>query len=226
MIEGVSMKVILANEQNLKIKQIDIKNTLNTFITDNNKKNIVNIRYIDNKLKVLSNEKYKILIDLNKKDFLETCDIDINNKYYILNIEENKIYILYFLDDIDLNYKKYVIKDDTKEIIIAGKYYTNSDIILNDEKFTYAKISLKKDNNYYNIETNNLPYNIYKNENALEDLKINFGDMLFIDGLFLTLIDNFIYVYFDNNISISFDNLSQEEVIAKNYDKFINKRKF
>ena len=218
------MKLILTDSKHLVTKHIYKTEFLNVWLKNYYEKDIINIKYNNNNIELYSNNKYKIIESVLRKDIsVDKTIIEVNKKYYIYDIEENKTLELYVLDDIDENYKKMKIINGTGKIVISGKYFVDSDIIINNKNFEYSQITLRKNINHYQIDIKELSHNIYIENNILKNNKIKFGECIFINGIIFCLINDIIIICYDqNNISYSkqsLESIPKEEIDYKDYIK-------
>ena len=204
------MKLILTDSKHLVTKHIYKTEFLNVWIKNYYDKDIVNIKYNNDNIELYSNNRYKIVeSDLRKEISVEKTSIELNQKYFIHDIEENKILELYVLDDIDENYKKFRLINGTGKIVISGKYFVDSDIVINRSDFEYSQITLRKNINHYELDIKELPHNIYKENNILTNNKIKFGECIFINGIIFCFINDIVIVCYDQN-SITYSKQSLE----------------
>ena len=212
------MKLILTDSKHLVTKHIYKTEYLNVWIKNYYEKDVINIKYNNDNIEMYSNNKYKIVeSDLRKDISVDKTIININQKYYIHDIEENKMLELFVLEDIDENYKRFKIINGTEQITISGKYYVDSDIVINGRDFEYSQIFLKKNIDHYEIETKELKHNIYVENNINTSNKIKFGECIFINGIILCLINNIVIICYDQN-SITYSKLALEPISIENID--------
>ena len=212
------MKLILTDSKHLVTKHIYKTEYLNVWIKNYYEKDVINIKYNNDNIEMYSNNKYKIVESYLRKDIsVDKTIININQKYYIHDIEENKMLELFVLEDIDENYKRFKIINGTEQITISGKYYVDSDIVINGRDFEYSQIFLKKNIDHYEIETKELKHNIYVENNINTSNKIKFGECIFINGIILCLINNIVIICYDQN-SITYSKLALEPISIENID--------
>lgn len=221
------MRIILTEENHLTMKNIILNDNPNIWITDFNKNNIINIIKKDNVISLISNKNYKLISNSSDKDnYIDSLELCNNSKYTINCIFDNSIYYLYTFDESIFDKKIVKLKNGVSTINIAGNYYSNSDIIFQDKEYDYSQISLTKNGNLYEIKLNNIPYYIFKGKVLLKENYIKFGETLFLDGIFFTLIDDILLIINSNNrLNISKNNvieIQDDEVNYNDYFKISN----
>ena len=220
------MKAFVADERHLYINHIHENSLLNFWIKSFSKQNIINIKYEDNKYIIYSNKKYKIIDSEDQKDnYVDFKIIELENSYIIYDIEENKLIYIYILDDVDDEYMKVKIEDGISLLSIGGKYYVDSSIYFLDQKNNYSQIIIKIIDNKYMLETKNLKYNIYINNNKYNNEEIKYNDLVFYDGFYFILINKYMYIYYGREKIKPFKNIIEEKIDEEiiDYAKFVKK---
>ena len=139
-----------------------------------------------------------------------TPDVSIYNYSQSISKEELKDGACYQIKFSDLNYHlllfcmdtpiKYVDLDTSnREVITIGRD-TNSDIIYDNAYTGYPHAIIRKNNNLYILDNNNSEENIvYVNNNRVNSTILTPGDVIFINGLKIIWMENFIRVNNPNN---------------------------
>ena len=217
------MKIILQDKKKLLTTKLPKEINGNYWLTDNDKKNIVNIEAIDNKWVLKNNEEIKILnntSDINKQSLYETDEI----KEVIL--EEFSRGILYDFNK-GLEYKYFCLPtyDNTMiqsdfnrskiSLITIGK--SNSDTIkINDNSFIDSQISIINENKTLRIVNNNLNLPMFINGNISTMKELLPGDYVFINGFCLCLYGNILTFNNPNNLVTFNTNLLNLRLIPEN----------
>ncbi len=217
------MKIILQDKKKLLTTKLPKEINGNYWLTDNDKKNIVNIEAIDNKWVLKNNEEIKILnntSDINKQSLYETDEI----KEVIL--EEFSRGILYdFNKGIEYKYFCLPTYDNTMiqtdfnrskiSLITIGK--SNSDTIkINDNSFMDSQISIINENKTLRIVNNNLNLPMFINSNISTMKELLPGDYVFINGFCLCLYGNILTFNNPNNLVTFNTNLLNLRLIPEN----------
>ena len=213
------MKYIITNKQKLYINDI-IENNEN-WIRDNNENNIVKINYLNNELVGYSNKRY-IFCDNNIQDKkIEKLELISGNHYKINDVEENNDIILYILDEKKLESKIFLVDINFS---IAGNSTVSAEIIINKEEYNYFQLNFKKDDNKYILTIKDCPNTIYLNNDSIteDSIVLKFGDILFIDGTYLTLINNKLFIY-NCNKDIIIKKLKEVVKDKYQYENYIEK---
>ncbi len=189
------MKLYLADNEKLNIFELPTKiseSFLFSYTPDStNIEVFLNIYSKDNKWFIKSND--EILIN----DSLEDIQLDLYKNYRVkIRDKEEEIY-LYTYDNYLDDYKD-IILDSLNTVTIGSKVtdsisYTTNTILPNQVKITY------EDNNYYIENDKNAKTNLYINKkNIKEKLKLNIGDVIFIDGLKIVWMNNFLRIFINS----------------------------
>ena len=226
------MRVILENEKN--INQINLPELIlgNYWLTDSNSKNLLNIVAENNSWVLKSNSDVKISAaeindNINTINFSETIKIEISKVYYAINIltkEKYKLFILPSYDSLEnllINYSKTekitIGKDKINDICIVNSLLSNKQlsIELDKEKKMFLLKNLFESNKVFvnNILTNN----IY----------LNRGDIIFINGIFIYFFGALILVSNnENNLYFNTQKISKRKIVElsnTDYSNFIDK---
>ena len=217
------MRLFLTGDDHLYVNQIYEKPLLNTWIKNFAKKDIINIKKENNNHIIYSNKRYKIIDSVeNNEKFLSSMIIEKDKKYSIYDTEENKYLFLYVFDDIDKEYIKARIDDNIEKITIGGKYFVDSNIYLMEKDNDYSQLIIDFINNKFKISFKDLKYNIYVNNNKYNNEEINYGDIVFCDGLYFIIINRYMFIYYGRDQLKLFKGINEEideEII--DYNKYV-----
>lgn len=214
------MRIYITDKEYLNIINIDKNEMLTQKLKTFEGNDIVSIQYENNNYSIYSNKKYKILKEQDDiNSFLDSKTIIENEEICIYNIEQNEKIFLYFYDTAEIPSKKFTYNSDS--LIIAGKYFVDSNLkFINDEN-SETIIKLSKVDNYYTLETKDLTKNIYINNNIYNGQKIENGNIIFYDGFYMTIIDKLISIYYGNDKITENCNISEITEEKINYNEFI-----
>ena len=196
-------------------------NTENYWVADkslDNEKNLLNLRNINGKWELLSNNYSKIINPNclnNTKDgltffsksnnaFLSSIILNEYDMYPIILDNSDEIFILYCLPDFDNNFTHFDIIN-TNEFTI-GSDGTNS-IIYNHPLLEGVHAKIFKFNGKWTLENYDHKYGVFVNDFPVYNTTKNIfnGDIIFIMGLQIILIKNSLYINNPNN-SVTLDN--------------------
>ena len=217
------MRMILSDGNHLTWKQIFDNKSSNFWLHDYHEDEIVNVKLNEQNYVIYSNKKYKIIKDFeDKNNVIESQILEINCIYYILNIETNQVYTLYYLNDFDDDYKKFKINSSNAKIVLAGKYFVDADIIIESEKFEYSKIEFILEDNFFKINLKDVKEAIYVCESKYNNEKVKYGSNIFFDGVFINILKNIIVITHDNNKFIYKKNsLVLLDKVINDYTKYL-----
>ncbi len=212
------MKIIISGNKNLIINYILEHSEV--WIKDEMNNDIIKIDFIDNEFIAYSNIRYK-LINSNK-EIKEEEKININEIYKIYDVEYNNTLTMYILDETNIESKVFIVNFNFN---ITGNCCASSEIIINRKEFDYCQLNFTKIDNKYNLSIKECPVIIYINNEAVStnSVILNYGDIVFIDGVYLTLVSDKLFIYnLNKNILIK----KLKEIVIENYDykKYINSK--
>lgn len=173
----------------------------NYWITDNdylgNTRNLINVEESDGKWKIKSDFETKIMSGDRE---LESAFLSDYSIYFLKISTENEYVILYCSPTIDPQISKLRIKSG--EILIGNN--PNAQINYNYPLVSKEHAKLVFSNNVWYVQDLNSQYGTYVNNLAVSTKKLEYGDIVFILGLRIIVMNGSIIV---NNISnlISFD---------------------
>ena len=188
------MKIIVANGINLVEKIINSRNKKVTFEFS---------EYLDFLSFDYDNQK----VIFNKNDIYYDvlyCDSDLieYSKIILKSKIDNVIYKVYIVPEYDNNFIEYELY--TSNIIIGGNNLNLSNILINGLHESFDKIIININDNEIVLE-NNGSNECYVNNHIVNSIcNIKYGDSIFIEGVFFSLIGKQLYVFYSNN-KISYD---------------------
>lgn len=184
------MKILLFKEN--RIIPFILPKSGNFWVTDinenNEEQNLINVENKDDGWYLKSNFETKII-----ENDIELEEIKLeNNRFYKIKSKE-EIKVLYVEPTIEENYKYYrILKNEIK----IGSNDSNSIIVksLNDVQ---AKIIIDGKIEFENVNTN---IKTFLNNNLITKSAINYGDILFINGLKIVILKGILMINNPNNI--------------------------
>ena len=218
------MKIFIADKNNINVININKNELLNLKLKTYNGHETISIQYENNNYILTSNKKYKILETPDiTNSFLDKKILNKTDKIYIYNIEQDEKIIIYSFIEIDNVPKYYNYKTDS--LVIAGKYFVDSNLKLLNEENPEAEIKLTKNvNNEFTLETKELISQIYINNDAYSNQNIKNGDLVFYDGFYFTLINSMVIIFYSSDKVTA--NYNTSEIIENekiNYENLIKK---
>ena len=218
------MKIFIADKNNINVININKNELLNLKLKTYNGHETISIQYENNNYILTSNKKYKILETPDiTNSFLDKKILNKTDKIYIYNIEQDEKIIIYSFIEIDNLPKYYNYKTDS--LVIAGKYFVDSNLKLLNEENPEAEIKLTKNvNNEFTLETKELISQIYINNDAYSNQNIKNGDLVFYDGFYFTLINSMVIIFYSSDKVTA--NYNTSEIIENekiNYENLIKK---
>ena len=170
----------------------DVKN--NFWITDidsyDNVRNLINIEAQDNRWLLCNNYDTHIIANNTGKVFLNEYEF-----YVIKNDSEKENYYLYALPDVESNYETYGISNGS---LYIGKNNKCS-IIYNCDLIEDVHAKIDFNDGIWNIIDNNSKFGIYVNgEKIKKNSDLHYGDIVFIAGLKLVIMKDFLLI---NNVN-------------------------
>ena len=171
-----------------------------------NERELISIDKINNEWHLFSNETCGI--DASGKTIKET-KLDLNT-FYPLKINDNgKIEdaYLYAYEENDPSYKSYAITQN-------GEYKIGNDIsqniILKNKYVMPSHAILIKSDDGFKIRTVDTKYGIYVNNNKVVLKTLESGDVIFISGYNIIVLDD--YILINGNFEINTDNIIEKEL--------------
>ena len=176
----------------------------NYWITDNDKlgniRNLINVQESNGKWKIKSNFETKIL--LGDKE-VESAYLKDHSIFFLKISTENEFVILYCSPTIDNSINRLKIDSD-KEILIGND--DRAHINYNYPLVSKQHAKLIYNNRKWSIQDLNSKYGTYVNNMAITTANLDYGDIIFIMGLKIIVMDGYIvinninnYVKFDSN---------------------------
>ena len=196
----------------------------NYWITDNDKlgniRNLINVQESDGRWKIKSNFETKIL--LGDKE-VESAYLKEHSVFFLKISTENEFVILYCSPTIDNSINRLKVDSD-KEILIGNdnRAHINYNYPLVSKQ--HAKLIYNKGK--WSIQDLNSKYGTYVNNMAVTTTNLNYGDIVFIMGLKIIVMNDHIvinnvnnYVKFDSNTFSLISATVQEQTEFDNPDE-------
>lgn len=208
------MKITVIKKNRLNNFTLPEKISGNFWITDdeNGKKiNLINIEAQDNNWTIISNQD-AYLVDNN--DILIASTILKENSFYcIKNNYKNQKYYLYASRMVDESYKEFSIENNQK--INVGKE-KSCEICYQLESMQKVEFTIENKDNHYYLTPNSTNSAVYLNQKrVLSQKRFEYGDIIFLYGLKMILMNRSGKDYFlvnnPNNLvnySVTFSNLN------------------
>ena len=188
------MKILLIKNNRIYIYMLpkEIKN--NFWITDidsyDNIRNLINIEAQDNRWALRSNYDTHIINDNSESVFLNEYEF-----YIIKNDSEKDNYYLYALPDVESNYQTYDISNGS---LYIGKN-SKCSIIYDDDLIEDVHAKIDFNDGLWSIIDNNTKFGVYVNEERInKSVLLNYGDIVFIAGLKIVIMKDFLLI---NNVN-------------------------
>lgn len=155
--------------------------------------NSLSIDSEDGKWKLKSNGNINIMIN---NEFVDNIILEEYKFMYLANILENKYVPLYCLPTYDNNSLKYVVNNQIR----IGKSQDN-EIIYNQTNIEAIHATISNNNDNWIIQPISPKASVYINKKKINaPTKLNIGDIIFIDGLKIIWMKQFIKVNNPNNL--------------------------
>ncbi|MDD3187344.1 MAG: type VII secretion protein EssC [Bacilli bacterium] len=171
------------------------------WITDhisNTEKKIMNIEEEDSNWKIKSNAEYQIIDNTQK--LLDSVYLKEYETYYIKVNKTDDIYLLYCIPTFD-EAINYLSLEGITEIKIGSS--KTADIIYKNELMSENHAILNFSNNKWKITDTNSKFGVFLNNLRVKEATINYGDVIFILGLKIIVLNNKIIINNPNN-AVSF----------------------
>ena len=217
------MKVLLIKNNRLYGYRLPdtIKN--NFWITDidnyDNSRNLINVIAKEGKWVLKSN--YETQVVSGEKVYDEVI-LNEYNFYVIKNESEQSYYYLYALPNVDDTYKFYNIT--TNGSLKIGKA-TDCNILYGHALIEENHAELYYQDGLWQIVDNGSKFGVYVNDKRItESYSLNYGDVIFIAGLKIVVMNGFILINNINNfIRVASDILTFKQNISYNLDNSVLK---
>ena len=187
------MKVLLIKNNRLYnyILPKEIKD--NFWITDidsfDNTRNLINIEAVEGKWALTSNYDTHIM---SSSGTLNQVYLEEYQFYTIKNDSEKNYYYLYAISDVEKNYKSYNVTPTASFLI--GQLESNN-IIYRNPLVSNVHAKLDYNNGIWQIADNNTNFGIYVNDQKINKMTfLNYGDVIFIAGLKIIVMRDFLLV--------------------------------
>ncbi len=180
------MNIYLFDENSIITFSLPTKKIGNFWLTDDENKNIVNIKDDNNNWIISGSENTKIISGNNEDKVI------LKSKNYYIVEKNNKKYPLFVDDSSDNTFNPYIIKEN--QIIKIGKQEDN-DVVVSIPYFQNLHFSLSLEKGYYKIEK--MPESImYLNDEIIKN-DITYaknGDVINVYGIKFVLAYNLIFI--------------------------------
>ena len=217
------MKVLLIKNNRLYSYRLPDTVKNNYWITDidsfENERNLINILAKDGKWVLKSN--YETQVVSGDRTFDEVLLSDYNF-YVIKNDSEQNYYYLYALPNIDDSYKVYNINSNGG--LKIGKS-SNCNILYGHTLMDDEHADLYYQDGLWQIIDNNSKFGVYVNDKKIDQAaSLNYGDVIFIAGLKIIVMNNFLLINNINNyIKVVSQILSFKQNVSYNLDNSVLK---
>ena len=208
------MKLILESNNGLSTTRLPQKVEGNYWLLDG-LNNLLNVESVDNKWIVRSTAEVKLcknfeidkISNINYFDFVELQENDI---YYIVDISEEKKYILYCLPTYQYM-ENFVVDFNQVNILTFGK--DGCDINIENELFESKEFSIKLSDNNYLLNRLNNKNRLFINGKVFNEGHLSNGDILFISGIYIYFFGSLILV--SSNYNLVFNSLKINKRLIK-----------
>ena len=184
-----------------------------------NERNLINVVADNGKWVLMSNYETKIVDSVNTHDQVYLQEYQF---YTLRNDNEKNYYYLYAIPDIEKNYVSYNI-NSTASLTIGGN--PNNSIVYKSVLVSDIHAKLDYNNCLWQITDNSSPFGIYVNDTRINGTKVlNYGDIIFIAGLKIIVMKDFLLINnVNNNVKVSTSLLTIKEQINYPIDKTVLK---
>lgn len=217
------MKILLIKNNRLYSYNLPNEIKDNYWITDidsfDNSRNLINIEAEEGKWILTSNYDTHIV---NTTSTLDRVPLMEYQFYTIKNDSEKNYYYLYAIPNIEKSYKAYNMIQSGS--LLIGKNMTNN-IIYQNVLVSDVHAKLDYNNGLWQISDNNSATGVYVNDKRINGkLVLNYGDIIFIAGLKIIIMRDFILVNdIKGTIKINSNLLSYKPDVQYNIDKTVLK---
>lgn len=206
------MKLLLLEKN--RIVKTTLPNNVegNYWITNEAKKNLINVEAVNGKWILKSNRDIKLTMndeDNNISDAFNEVEIKPNTMYSITDLLNDAKYEIYCENSYDNGYNQYKVSYNTTNQIIFGndsksslQASENVDIKCNIPTFAKNQIKITFNNNYCYITNLNTRLNMYINDNLYDSKKLNNGEIVFIEGLKFGFFGEYLLINLSEQISL------------------------
>ena len=214
------MKIILIKSEKIYGYKFPNENILDYWIKDidenNNSRDLIQLKKEKNKWYIRSNNICFLEKNKQKISKLEL----LLNTFYLVKISGINNYstaLVYVYEENDILYSSYEISEKGEYSI--GKSNTQN-IIINNEYISDNHATLVKDDNGFYIKTNDTKIGIYVNNIKVSSKRLETGDIIFIMGLRMIILNN--YIIINNNESIKINSIKiVKKDLPKNNEKLL-----
>ena len=190
------MKILLIKNNRLYSYMLPKEVKDNFWITDidsfDNVRNLINVEAENGEWVLVSNYDTHIVDAANMYEKFALAEYHF---YSIKNDSENSIYYIYAIPDVEKSYIPYNVSDSV--ILNIGRSPQN-DIVYENTLVSDTHAKLEYNNGLWVITDNNSKTGVYVNDKKISDsYRLSYGDVVFIAGLKIIIMKNFILV---NNV--------------------------
>ncbi len=227
------MKLFLLEKNRLIKTELPTLIEGNYWITDESKRNLLNVEARDNKWFIKSNRDVKLILNDNDDNIENTLtnsfaelELISNKMFYCIDNLSEVIYKIYCDASYDLSFKQYQISRETlTEIIIGNNEKTSlttslvNNINCSLDSFAKNQIQIKFDEDNILITNLNTRINMYINGVNFETKKLINGEQVFIDGIKICVIGEILLINHPDLIRLDTTKFSLRELpLMGDYD--------
>ena len=217
------MKILLIKNNRLYSYKLPSKVKDNYWITDidsyDNVRNLINVVAVDGVWYLTSNYDTRIVTPERVYDEIPLVEY---NFYTIKNDSENVYYYIYVEKDIDNTYVSYAISEYGS--LLIGKA-TSNNIVYEHPFVNDVHAKLDYQNGIWQVLDNKTNFGIYVNDKKIVNgYVLRYGDIVFIAGLRIIVMNNFVLINNVNgNVHVNSNLLSVKPELSFNLDESILK---
>ncbi len=210
------MQIFLIKKEKLYKYPFPNKNITNYWIKDNDngvERDLIELTFKTGKWLLRSNNVCQII---SSKEEISEIAVNVNN-FYVLKTEKDTFY-LFICEENDKTFLSYYLTNDG--VFTIGNDKSDSIFFQNGLIGKKSAILTRKDNNLY-IDANSNIFGVYVNCNRVVKKKIKNGDIIFIMGLRIIYVNNYLIINnYNNSLSINTPQLVKKS-ISSNYDNLL-----
>ena len=172
-----------------KLLKLKLPNKINgTYSITNNDKTYINVESEDGVWKIKSNKNVKVM--KTQEDFFKEVVLQKNSFFALKFLKTGEIGIIYCTDIYDMTFKQYKI--NSKEFSISNKQ--ESSIQYKSDMINGQSFKMVNKNKYWTFETVGDSLAYINDAPVINPQVLKNGDVIFIYGLKLIYVSNFIYI--------------------------------
>ena len=207
------MQILVIKKEKLYKYQFPNEYVSNYWVKDNdeygNSRDLIMIEKKDNTWILVSNDNCRI-IEGNSE--VSEASLSLNELHFlkIINKDTTTSAILYICEENDSSYTSYQVLNDGNYVIGSSQ---NANIILNNSNISAEHAILTKNNNSFFIKAYDNNYDIYVNNYHVSSSILKNGDIVFIMGYKIIIINDFLIINnYINNVVINSNNIIQKDL--------------